>query len=359
MLEAVEGGTALHVRHLATAQTGRHTVAVAVPEARSSGRTDSALLAELDAAGVHIHRIAMRRNPLHPGNVPAAVSLLRFVRTWRPDVIHAHSTVGGLFGRSVARLARVPAVHTQNGAIFADTGRHPSAVAARVVERLQRRLTDALIAVSVSEADALRPLHRPGVVVVVPNGIPVLDDPPTPMPDPPVVVAVSRFVFQKEPLLTVRVMSEARRLVPGARALLVGYGELEADVRRLIAELDPGIEVRSDVAGVDAIATSTVLLLTSRFEGAPYVLLEAMARGRPVVATDVVGSRDAVDDGVTGVLFPFGDVSQGAAAVARLLEQPSLAASMGDAGRRRVRESFSIDGMVAGVEDVYESLVAR
>jgi glycosyltransferase involved in cell wall biosynthesis len=102
-----------------------------------------------------------------------------------------------------------------------------------------------------------------------------------------------------------------------------------------------------------------VFLLTSRFEGAPYTPLEAMRAGIPVVLTDVVGSRDAVESGVSGVLVPAGDVPALAHAVAELLSDPTRARSLGDAGRARVRESFDVATMGREIAGVYARVMAE
>ena len=358
VLEAAEGGAALSVRHLAEGQAQRGlTVALAVPVNRSWGRTDSQLPVYLSARGVEVLPLGMRRSPVHPANAAATLKLLRFARSWRPDVIHTHATTAGVLGRIAAAIQHTPSVHTYQGARFADQGAGASGVAGRLLERLLRPLTGAVIAVSASEADVLRTVHAPERVALVPNGIPTDDNPPAEFPDPPLVVSVCRFEYPKDPLLAVRVMAAARRSVPGSRALMIGYGRLEDEVHHLGAELDPGIEMRSDIPGPEAVATASVVLLCTRREGGPYVPLEAMERSRPVVTTDVVGCRDVVADGETGFLFPLGDVDQGAAAVARLLAEPSTAARMGEAGRVRLTERFSLDSGVSRVIDLYGELV--
>lgn len=358
VLEAVEGGAALSVRYLAAEQARRGmTVALAVPVNRSWGRTDSELPAYLSDRGVEVLPLGMRRTPIHPANIAATLRLLRFTRSWRPDVIHTHATTGGVLGRIVAAIRRTPRVHTYQGMIFADPGAGARGAASRLLERSLRPITGAVIAVSASEAQVLRTVHAPERVALVPNGIPSDDSPPAEFPDPPLVVSVSRFEYPKDPLLAVRVMAAARRSVPGSRALVIGYGRLEDEVRRLVAELDPGIEVRSDIPGPEAVAAASVVLLCTRREGGPYVALEAMERSRPVVTTDVVGARDAVADGETGFLFGLGDVDRGADAVARLLAEPSTAARMGEAGRVRFTERFSLDSGVSKVSDLYRELV--
>lgn len=359
VIEAVEGGAGLHVRHLASRQTERgHVVAVAGPLQSSPRRVDPQFQAALDAAGVERHEIAFRRMPIAPANAVGVWKLVRIARRFRPDVIHTHNTVGGLFGRLVAGTLRMPAVHTQNGSWFAGPDGGSVAVAARAIERLVAPFTSAVISVSEGEADVYRTVHRPDRVVVIPNGIPVGDEPPAPFPDPPVVAFVARFQPPKDPVAAVRIMAAARRVRPDTTALLVGYGEMEPEVRAAIAALDPGIELRPDLSGAEAVAGATVTLLCTHREGLPYVPLEAMERSRPVVGSDVVGVRDVIVDGETGYLVPPDDDEAGTAAVVRLLADPALARKLGAAGRERIVARFSVEAMVAAVDDVYARVVA-
>ncbi len=359
MLEAIEGGAALVVRLLATEQiSAGQDVCVAIPTRRSWGQTDAQLTEALRTLGVEVFDLEMRRNPLHPANVRALSTLVRWSRSWKPDVVHSHATVGGMVGRLAARRVGVPSVHTQHGVPFADVDGGWSSRAAKLFERGLRGSTGFVIAVSSSEAEVLRSVHPSDRIATIPNGIALGEEPPRPLPVRPMIVSVSRFVSPKDPILAVQVMAAARRQVPDARALLVGYGPLEDEVRAEIRRLDPGIEVRSDISGPDAIGHATVVLLCTRREGLPTVVLEAMERARPVVATDVVGCRDAVVHRETGMLFPLGDVGAGAAAVASYLTDRSRAERAGAAGRARVLEQFTSAAMAESVERLYASLTS-
>jgi glycosyltransferase involved in cell wall biosynthesis len=107
-----------------------------------------------------------------------------------------------------------------------------------------------------------------------------------------------------------------------------------------------------------ALAAADVFVQASDEEGLPVAVLEAMAMGVPVVATDVGGTREAVNDGVTGLLVPARDAAALAAAVVRLMDDSGLAARFGTFGRKRVAEEFSSDRELALTEDVYRRLGA-
>ena len=158
----------------------------------------------------------------------------------------------------------------------------------------------------------------------------------------------------------------ARRIAdafPSIRFLLVGAdaGE-EGNLRRRIEALGLGRNVllvgpRPDAAAI--VAASAFLVHPSHQEGFPNAILEAMAAGKAVVATRVGGIPEAVEDGRTGLLVPARDPAALAGAVLSLLRDPDRARAMGEAGRMRVEEEFSIGKMVEGIESLYVELLAR
>lgn len=357
VLEAVEGGTALHLKTLARAQReGGDDVAVAVPRTRAWGLSDSAFLDDVAEGGVDAYVIPLHKFPFHPVNVSSARALTKIIRGWRPDVVHTHSTAAGAVARPVARALRATVVHTPNGVHFADNARRPESALGYALERLLSPFTDRVVAVSLSEADVLRRAYPPSKVAVVHNGIPVPNIQAPVFPERPRIVTVNRLVYQKHPELAVRVMAMVRSKRPHVDALVVGDGPLATSVESLIGRLDPAIRlVRTGMKGTEAIGQATVVLLTSRWEGAPYVPLEAMALWRPVVATDVVGSRDIVEDGVSGFVFPSADPRLARDRILKLLDDPTLAREMGVRGRKRLEATYGIEDMVAGLTMVYRS----
>ncbi len=137
---------------------------------------------------------------------------------------------------------------------------------------------------------------------------------------------------------------------------LVGEGPERAALEGLCREL--GIEGRASFAGFQArpmewMAAMDVLVLASASEGLPRVILEAMLLGKPVIATDIVGSRELVAHGETGLLYPDGDVEKLAAALDQLIRSPETRRSMGMAGRSRVLRDFAIARYISGVEAVF------
>jgi glycosyltransferase involved in cell wall biosynthesis len=360
VLEALEGGTARHLGDIATYATGsRHHVAI--PPRRIGGLTDEHARPRLEAAGAEVHLVGMRRTPWSPANLGALRQLRRLVRDVGPDVVHGHSAIGGLLARLAVDPQRTPVAYTANGITTVRVG--------VLVERALRRRTTAFVATSESEAAHAEELGvaRGVRTVVIPNGIEPVG-PPSPLdlraalglpPDAPLIGSISRLVPQKAPLDLVAAIRVVLEATPAAHAVLIGDGELSADYEQAVGAA--GLHGRlhripslPDAAGV--LDQLDVFLLASVFEGGPYAPLEAMRAGTVVVLTDVVGSRDAVEPGISGLLVPPGRPDLLGAAVLDLLRDPPRRHGLAAAGRDRVAARFDVRTAAAALDRLYAEL---
>ena len=171
------------------------------------------------------------------------------------------------------------------------------------------------------------------------------------------VTHLDRF---KDPHTLLKVAAHVCRQSPDVRFVVVGSGPLEAEIRSLIESWGLSERVlllgeRDDVA--ELLQVMDVFVLTSRYEGMPNAVMEAMAARRPCVTTDAGGSGELVVHGSTGFVVPIGDAAQLAGYVLTLLKNPELRLSMGEAGRSRIRREFGVDRMVQSVQDRYERLL--
>jgi len=361
VLEAIEGGTARHLSKLVRYVDAEHVVAV--PAERVGGLTDTAALEAMGAAGARVEVVPMRRSVTSPRNAAAVARVRRLIRNTRPDVVHGHSSIGG----AVARLA---AVGTGTPRVYTPNGLFPARVA-YAVERALGRLTDVLVAASSSEAKLVQHLRiaPPVRIVIVPNAIELESPPPASVDlraelgidtETPLVGSVGRLVRQKAPEVFVRACARVAASVPQARFVLVGGGPLEGLVTSEIASAgldDRFLLLRGFDEGERIMGQFDVFALPSRYEaGAAFAPMEAMRAGTPVVVTDVVGSRDAVEHGRSGFVVPPDDSAALADAVTRLLVDPALRRAFSDAGRRRVAERFDIRMAAVGIAEVYGSL---
>lgn len=173
--------------------------------------------------------------------------------------------------------------------------------------------------------------------------------------DAVVVGTVGQLIARKRVADLIQAVADLRRASPARdlRVVVVGEGREAEPLAKLAASL--GIADRVLLTGFDPqplrlVAAMDIFALCSASEGLPRVILEAMLLQRPVIASSIVGSRELVADNETGLLYPCGDVAALSAALARLADDAALRKRMGLAGARRVREDFSIERYVAGVE---------
>jgi glycosyltransferase involved in cell wall biosynthesis len=316
------------------------------------------------AAGARFVPLRQVRRPISPWrDLAGLVELVRLLRRERPDILHANSSKAGVLGRIAAALAGVPIrIFTVHGWAFSAY----SGVASRLyraADRLMRPLTTATICVS--ERELARGLEArtcdPERTIVIPNAVDVAQHAPaTHNGVRPLIVSVGRLAAPKDFSTLVRALA---LLPPGAAgALVVGDGpdraELEAEIASL--ELDERVELAGERHDVpELLARANLFVLSSRSEGLPVSVLEAMAAGLPVVASRVGGIPELVADGETGILVEAGDADELAAAISRLLADPELRRSMGEAGRDRARVSFALEPFWRAHLDLYSRELAR
>ncbi|HVY08708.1 MAG TPA: glycosyltransferase [Mycobacteriales bacterium] len=361
VLEAIFGGTATHLCDLVTVTRDVDHIVV-VPSQRFGQRTDELAVQMLREAGAEVHVIDMRRTPTHPDNLFAFFRLVKLMHKTRPDVVHGHSSVGGALARAAALMVpRTPTVWTPNGLLTSSP--------VLTIERMLSRVTAATIAVSESEAELIsrKGLDKCDEVLVIPNGID-LDHVPDPRPmrdilgipeHAPVVGTVIRLVPQKAPLDFIDCCQKIHEARPDTHFVLVGDGPLQDQVDARLATWEHGghfhqVPYLPDVSGLLEICDLFVML--SRYEGAPYAPLEAMRAGVPVILTDVVGSRDVVEDGATGILVQPGDSTAAANAAVRLLDSAEDRGLMSKAAYLRLYRVFDRELQGEAHSELYHRL---
>jgi glycosyltransferase involved in cell wall biosynthesis len=293
--------------------------------------------------------------------------LARALRCRRPDVFHAHLTwpLGAKNALLAAMASHTPAV-VVTVQLYLDV---PVTFGMRVQQRLIGHGVDRILPVSRHNAIRLEGLlgWPRQKMEVIRNGVDVAAFDRSPdralreaiggRDGRPVVLVVARLDVQKGH----RYLLAAARDVPDAIFALAGDGPERPRLEALASDLHIGDRVRflgerRDVPAL--LASCDVVVLPSLYEGLPISVLEAMAARRPVVATMIGGTDEAVVDGETGLLVPPADPTSLAAAIGRVLGDAELRSRLGDAGRARVTERFSAHETVRRVMDVYELLTA-
>lgn len=329
------------------------------------------------AAGIEVVPVAFDRRRVNPvAEAMFALQLARYYRRLRPDVVHHVAIKPIMLGGLAARIAGVPAIVNAPvglGFVFSSTRLLARTLRPWVTLLLRFTLSPRNAEVIFENPDDLEELAWRGIVqrdratIIRGAGVDIETFAPGAEPPPPVrVILVARMIREKG----VADFVEASRILRGkgvdARFLLVGAPDpgnpntvTEAELRGWEAEgLVRWLGPRSDIAAL--LRDAHIACQPSSYrEGLPKSALEAMASGKPLVATDIPGCREAVVHGQTGLLVPPRDPLSLATALQTLIEAPELRARMGAAGRERVESRFADPIICRQTLLVYEALANR
>ena len=370
VMECTIGGTRRHLVDLAggLADAGDDVHLVVAVERMAAFRED---LRALEARGCTVHELPMVRSISPKRDLRHKREIARLLREHRPDLVHTHSSKAGVLGRSASLSTGIGArVHTPHtfAFLFDAMFSAPKRLLFRGIEKHLAKSTDRMIAVSQGEATTM---VEAGVVdrdkvCVVPNGV----DPERwsgvapasrrelGIPDSGVMVLVAGLLNSaKGQDLAIEALQQAGS--NDIYLVLAGHGEDLGLLQELASKL--GVEDRVRFLGwrddVPAlVAAADLVLLPSRWEGMPYVVLEAMAAARPVVATRVDGATDLVVPGETGELVDVLDVPGIAGALDRMADlSKQQRDQLGQAGELRIRSAYCIEHMVAATREVFRA----
>ncbi len=352
------GGAQRYVHSLAT-HLPRESFEVTV----ACGENGEWLTSQLKSAGVKVVVLpALIRGISLTQDMRALLQVWRLIRNERFNLVHLNSSKAAIVGRLAAALADVPTVFTVHGWPFSEGVPRSRRMLALLVEKMFAPLTSQIICVSeydhllalrhhVAPADRLQVVH---------NGIEDLsfDRLAEPTYEGPVrIVMVARFAPQKDFETLIRAAS----LLEGAfELILVGDGPLYDECRALARSL--GLAARVRFLGLqenvpEILACTHIAVLSSNWEGLPITILESMRAGLPVVATDVGGIPELVEDKQNGYLVPRCDPEALARALQDLVNAPDVRRQMGAAGRARFEQCFTMDLMLRRTIDVYRGVL--
>lgn len=327
----------------------------------------------LEAAGIEVHCLGARAgkvgwigNPSYVWQVLRVLRRLkRLFRQKPPELVQTFLFHANIVGRIAARRARVRPV--LSGIRVAEGGSRWHLW----VDRWTAGLVDRHVCVSqaVARFSAAQARLSAEKLVVIPNGVDLAAYPTgTPAdlaalgvpPGQAVVVYVGRLARQKGVEWLLRSAPRWLGQLPECDLLLVGSGPQRQPLERLCGEL--GIRDRVHFAGwrpdvPEILAASRLLVLPSRWEGMPNVVLEAMASRLPVVATRAQGVEELLGPAAAAQTVPFGDCEALTQRVVAMVRDPQAAAELGAANRARAEQGFSLEAMVAAYERLWESLV--
>ena len=306
------------------------------------------------------HEVVSRLAAARPGaqaiTAPPKLRVLRRVlRQSQPDIVHVN-----LASTRSCRPAIAASASLRLPIVLVDHLPVPGLrLRGRLLQRLFTRVSAARVSVGYRSSRLLESIVglREGTVLTVHNGVPAPDAlPPTAAQDALRVAAICRLVRQKGLDVLLQAMVE----VPEVRLTIAGSGELESDLERLVAEL--GLTERVELVGwvdpISVLGRVDAVVLPSRNEGLPLVLLEAMHTGLPVIATPVGSVPEAIEHGVSGLLVPPEDHVALAAALRELASSSELRTCLGAAAKVRAQQEFSPEAMALGYDKIYTAVLA-
>lgn len=354
------GGAQIHVRDLAT-QMGNDGFSVLVLVGNTGAFTE-----DLTQRGVRwcvCEGLARSINPLR--DIRAIRIIHRALLREQPHLVSTHTAKAGLVGRIAAAWTGVPVVFTAHGWQFSPGIPVLQRALVYGLELLLSRLPVASRVITVSGFDyrlARRTAAVPGRTLrLVYNGLPDLSVSPEPAQAHPVrLTMVARFQAQKDHATLLYALARVDRSVSWQLDLVGEPGPTSESARELVRKLGQSGNVtfsghRSDVASI--LSASHVYCLISNWEGLPRSIIEAMRAGLPVIATDVGGVTELVQDGISGLIVKQGDVEGLARALQDLLNDPGKRRAMGARGRQRFEARFTFPAMYRKTRSVWEELL--
>lgn len=352
----------------------------------SLGSNEGSLEGLAQAAGVHTLQVPeLGRRISAWDDVRAFARIAVLIWRWRPDIVHTHTAKAGTLGRLAAliynllsrRSRRCAVIHTFHGHVFAGYFGPAGNAVVRSIERALARATDRVVVISPLQFDditrrfAIAPAAK---VTVVPLGLELshllgrslgwrgMRETLGFGPDEFVVGFTGRLVPIKDLSTLVRGVAQARVRVPGIGLIIAGDGDERLALEQLVTDL--GLASRTRFVGwqhelPELYAAMDLFVLTSRNEGTPVSLIEAMAAGVAVVATQVGGVPDVVDHGTTGILVPSGDPVAVGEAIAQTAADPLRAATMAARARENAATRFDAPRLVEAIAALYRDVIAE
>ncbi len=293
----------------------------------------------------------------------AHTQLLKATNAFKPTLITCHSTIAGLIGRLSIRN-RIPTIFTAHGWGFTKGTSVLRRLLIPIIEKITARYCQNIICVS--ENDLQLALHyriAPSQKLLrVYNGVPSCQTCTTSSDQFVRIIFVGRFAPPKDPLLLLKAIEACPKSIKQSiRLSLIGDGPLVQEVQQYIQEhhLVDSIYLLGSLTPPhvqQALQTSDIFILPSRYEGFPYVVLEAMACGLPVIASDVGGIREAIEQDA-GLVIPPNDQQALTDAIVQLVQHPEERKNMGKIGRQKTQTIFSLETMCHNTHALYTKVI--
>jgi glycosyltransferase involved in cell wall biosynthesis len=330
----------------------------------------------VERAGVVCWEIPFTRSPYSPANLLAFRQLRTLLKTNRFDLIHVHTPVAAFMGRLLAKATcKGTVLYTAHGFHFHQGAPKRNWLIYYNAERIAARWTDGLIVMNEEDFENAQKLgFKPGENLFRVNGVGVELDQYSARaaegssiravlgigPDDVVITCVAELNENKNHAFLLEAWLEVSRCFERCHLLLVGTGEKMLALQQWVVQKRvPRVRFlgyRRDVPQI--LRESDIATLVSKREGLPKYVMEAMAAGKPVVASNVRGNRDLVTVGQTGLLVEPGDVPGLAKALETLISDRQLRVALGAAGRQKI-QAFSLEKVLGEMAAIYDRYLEK
>ena len=353
------GGASIHVRDLAQHfQADGHDVVVLV-----------------GGQGPFVKQLEERNIPwISIPNMVRDISLIKDFLAYReihaalvdlkPDIVTTHSSKAGVLGRLAAASLGIPVIFTAHGWAFTEGVSKTKRFLYKHIERSMSRFSDKIITVSEYDRQlALQEKVAPeDKLVTIHNGMPDISPElyADPGAEPPRIIMVARFDSPKDHATLLKALSELKHLSWNLE--LVGDGPLLEETKKLASDL--GIAKRVKFTGAtndvpERLSKAQIFVLSTNWEGLPLTIIEAMRAGLPVIASNVGGCPEAVEDNVNGFLVPSTLVENLKEKLALLINISRMRKELGRKGQERYEEDFSFNIMSSITFEIYSSISTK
>lgn len=362
------GGVGLHLLHICSRLNGKgFKFSVAIQDDNPD------IIQKLRALGIKVYPLSIKRSPLSVKNMKGFVQLLKIMKKGNYNIVHTHTSVGGAIGRIAAKIAGVPIVlWTIHGWAFDyPIGGRLKRGLFYLIERFLDKFTDHYIAVSQKMKDVglnSKIVHNEKRISVIYHGIDLdevsknreLGYNKLNIPYGFYVVGtVGRLETQKGIDIFLRAAKLIRNSIYNTKFVIIGDGPLRQNLSQLADMLGLSNSViftgwREDA--YDLIRMMDVFCLASRWEAFGIVLLEAMAMGKPIVATNVGGVPEIVTDRINGFITKPEDPKDFAKKVILLLKDPRLCEEMKKKNLEKINKMFLLSNTIEKYKTLYRNL---
>lgn len=332
---------------------------------------------EFDEIGVIKHNVDFSRSPYSPKVFKSLQQMEKLLKEIRFSLVHVHTPVAAFVTRLACQRTNThPVLYTAHGFHFYKGAPLKNWLLYYNMEKLAAHWTDGLITINEEDYKAAQKfkLRKNGKMFFVPGvGVDVVSleqriasiDRSEKRKelglsaDAAVIITVGELNANKNHIQVLEALSKLNKT--NFHYLIVGNGEDEQKLQKAVNELLLRDKVsflgfRRDVP--ELLTASDVFILTSRREGLPKAVMEAMAVGLPIIATDVRGNRDLVKSGENGYLVPLGNAEQTAIAIERLIDSEDLRRSMGGKSKELVKQ-YDLKNIIPQMEEIYDLFLSR